>query len=569
MRTAGMFVEELFEQVAADASRAHAERVCFFCRSRNPEDVGKSANDVQMQMFPRVAELAGTPVGRSVEGWRKSRTDYLERVFEHVNARGWDAFVGVNTFRPLERPGGGDALGRTREHLASVLRVQLDLDGSLAENAQAFELMREDAIDGLVPAPSVVLRSSPEKYQVLWSVDGNEWTAGQAELYSHLLAARYGGDEVVTPATQVMRVPGFRNAKEEYRGPDGSPVVEQVELSSRLWPRRGAGCQIEAFRPLEGVVPIPELRKGLEKWVKADQALGVSWSQVDEAPRLSAEMARENEGWRLRLRTAAAAAGVVLPSRMRGTVPEVPDARFSNGWPGRAVDLPRGAVAVVAQSVSRSVRAREVGPDGGALPGPASAERQAPAGAGADRAAPAASGGRWVNRRGVPTFVADREPRAARLRRVGVAEGWIREGAAPAPVPKKGRKPSEHDKQDWGRVLQALENGQVPAEVVKALARVRSAGDGAKADPLGYARKTVGRALKRLAEKAAERGEVAAEAASRAPAGPVPAPEWRDAALRRAGRTDGVLEDPAVPPSRADSTRVADARSCPVQTFGR
>ena len=570
MRTVGLFLEELFEQVAADSSRANAEHLCFFCRSRNPEDVGKPVRDVQIQMFPRVAELAGTPVGRSVEGWRRSRTDYLERVFEHVNARGWDVFVGVNTFRPLERPGGGDGLGRTREHLGSVLRVQLDLDGSLAENAGAFDLMREDAIDGLVPAPTFVLRSSPERYQVLWSVDGDEWTAGQAELYSHLLAVRYGGDEVVTPATQVMRVPGFRNAKQEYRGADGSPVVEQVELSSRLWPlRRGAGCSVEAFRPLEGVVPIGELRTGLEKWVKADQGLGVSWSQVDEAPRLSAEMARENEGWRLRLRTAAAAAGVILPTRMRGTVPEVFGARFSNGWPGRAVDLPRGAVAVAVQSASRPGVVRVAAPDGGARSGPASAERQAPAGAGADRAAPAASGGRWVNRRGVPTFVPDREPRAARLRRVGVAEGWIPEGAASAPVPKEGRKPSEHDKQDWGRVLQALENGQVPAEVVKALARVRSAGDGAKADPLGYARKTVGRALKRLAEKAAERGDVAAEPASRAPAGPVPAPEWRDAALRRAGRTDGVLEDPAVPPSRADSTRVADARSGPVQTFGR
>ena len=569
MRTAGMFLEDLFGNVAADSSRANAEHLCFFCRSRNPEDVGKSVRDVQMQMFPRVAELAGTPVGRSVEGWRRSRTDYLERVFEHVNARGWDTFVGVNTFRPLERPGGGDRLGRTREHLGSVLRVQLDLDGSLAENAGAFDLMREDAIDGLVPAPTFVLRSSPQKYQVLWSVDGDEWTAGQAELYSHLLAARYGGDEVVTPATQVMRVPGFRNAKQEYRGADGSPVVEQVELSSRLWPlRRGAGCSVEAFRPLEGVVPIGELRKGLEKWVKADQGLGVSWSQVDEAPRLSAEMARENEGWRLRLRTAAAAAGVVLPTRMRGTVPEVPDARFSNGWPGRAVDLPRGAVQVVVQSASRPVIVRGAA-DGGARSGPASAERQAPGAAGVDRAAPAASGGRWVNRRGVPTFVPDREPRAVRLRRVGVAEGWIREGAAPAPVPKKGRSPSEHDKQDWGRVLQALENGQVPAEVVKALARVRSAGDGAKADPLGYARKTVGRAMKRLAEKAAERGEVAAEAASRGLAGPVPGPEWRDAALRRAGRNDGVPEDPAVPPSRAGSTREADGPSGPVQTFGR
>ena len=162
MRTAGLFLEEMFETVAADSGRGHREHVCVFCRSRNPEDVGKPRAEVQMQMFPRVAELAGAPVGRSVEGWRKSRTEYLERVFERVNERGWDVFVAVNTFRAVDPGNGRATTGRTRAHLASVLRVQLDLDGPLADNAAAFERMREDAIDGIVPAPSFVLRSSPE-----------------------------------------------------------------------------------------------------------------------------------------------------------------------------------------------------------------------------------------------------------------------------------------------------------------------------------------------------------------------------------------------------------------------
>ena len=189
-----------------------------------------------------------------------------------------------------------------------------------------------------MPAPSLVLRSSPEKYQALWNVDGEDWTAGQAELYSHLLAARYGGDEVVTPATQVMRVPGFRNAKQEYRSESGSPVVDEVELSRRLWPvRPRAKLDVDRFRPLEGVVGVEALRRGLEKWVGADRSLGVSPAKVGEAESRAAEMAHENEAWRLRLRAASARAGVVLPARMRGTVPEVPDARFSAGWPGRAV----------------------------------------------------------------------------------------------------------------------------------------------------------------------------------------------------------------------------------------
>ena len=546
MRTAGLFLEEMFGSVAADSRRAHAEHVCVFCRSRNPEDVGKPRSEVQMQLFPRVAELAGVPAGRSVEGWRKSRTGYLERVFERVNERGWDVFVAVNTFRPVDAGGGRAETGRTRAHLASVLRVQLDLDGPLAGNAAAFERMREDVIDGIVPAPSFVLRSSPEKYQALWNVDGEDWTAGQAELYSHLLAARYGGDEVVTPATQVMRVPGFRNAKQEYRSESGSPVVEEVELSRRLWPvRPRAKLDVDRFRPLEGVVGVDALRRGLEKWVAADRSLGVSPAKVGEAESRAAEMAHENEAWRLRLRAASARAGVVLPPRMRGTVPDAPEARFSAGWPGRAVGLPRGAVPEeVAPAVDGSQR--PVGADTGA-PDAVAADRGA-------AAVPASPGGRFVNRRGAPVWVADKPSRAERLRQVGIAEGWI---SSDPPVAAKadGSKPSEYDKQDWGRVLSALEKGAAADEVVKALAGMRSTGHGAKSDPLGYARKTVKRAQAHLEERAAG-GREDDPAPGGASAGG--SEDWRQAALRRAGRGAAVVENPPKAPAPAGT---AGARS--------
>ena len=543
MRTAGLFLEEMFGGVGADSARAHCEHVCVFCRSRNPEDVGKPHSQVQMQLFPRVAELAGVPIGRSVEGWRKSRIEYLERVFERVNERGWDVFVAVNTFRPVDPGDGRPQTGRTRAHLASVLRVQLDLDGSLAENAAAFERMREDVIDGIVPAPSVVLRSSPEKYQALWHVAGDDWTAGQAELYSHLLAARYGGDEVVTPATQVMRVPGFRNAKPEYRTDSGSPVVEEIELSRRLWPERPkAKLDVDRFRPLEGVVGVDALRRGLEKWVAADRRLGVSAAKVGEAEARAAEMARENEGFRSFVRVRSAEAGVVLPTRMRGTVPDAPRARFSDGWPGRALGLERGMLPEPPAPAVEPDR-----PQRPAVTTPASAD-------GVPGRVPPSPGGRFVNRRGMPVWVPDKLPRRERLRQVGVANGWIKPEepkSAGAKAKADDSRPSEYDKQDWGRVLSALENGAPAGEVVKALAGMRSTGHGAKSDPLGYARKTVKRAEAHLEGRTdAAGGDGSAADGSE---------DWRKGALRRAGRGGGVPETPPKAPAPAATAAARSA----------
>ncbi len=330
-------------------------------------------------------------------------------------------------------------------------------------------------------------------------------------------------------------------------------MVEEVELSRRLWPvRPRAKLDVDRFRPLEGVVGVDALRRGLEKWVTADRPLGVSPSKVEEAAVRAGEMAHENDVWRLRLRAASARAGVVLPPRMRGTVPEVPEARFSAGWPGRSVRMPRGSVAEQPAPPAGAERSEGLPRGAGPAPDPGGRVAGAPA-----PAVPASPGGRWVNRRGVPTFVPQRESRAERLRRVGIAAGWI----APEPPAAKGedRKPSEYDKQDWGRVLSALEKGADPGEVVKALAGMRTTGHGAKSDPLGYARKTVKRAEAHLQSGRGEGdggdtvrsgGEPVATDASGADS-----ESWREAALRRVGRGEAGADDPPKPPAPAGTAR--------------
>ena len=143
-------------------------------------------------------------------------------------------------------------------------------------------------------------------------------------------------------------------------------------------------------------------------------------------------------------------------------------------------------------------------------------------------------------------WVPDKPSRAERLRQVGIAEGWI--AADPPPGKAKDRKPSEYDKQDWGRVLSALEKGAAPGEVVKGLAGMRSTGHGAKSDPLDYARKTVKRAQAHLEERAAggREGDPAPGGASAGGSG-----GWREAALRRAGRGGAVAENPPKAPAPA------------------
>jgi hypothetical protein len=131
---------------------------------------------------------------------QKAASPEFQAWLRYKNANGSDIYIGMN---PLKK----DAATRTKEDIASVRHVYLDLDHGGAEALEAIEN------SSVVPTPNYVLNSSPEKHQVVWKVEG--MNLEEAEGLLHAMAREFGGDPAATDATRVLRVPGFANKKYE------------------------------------------------------------------------------------------------------------------------------------------------------------------------------------------------------------------------------------------------------------------------------------------------------------------------------------------------------------------
>ena len=118
----------------------------------------------------------------------------------YENHTGANIYVAANPLRPSSRK-------RTKESIAEVRHLYLDIDED-GDNRLAALRGSED-----VPVPSIVLSTSPDKYQVLWRVEGFDFDQQEATLKS--LAITFGGDPACTDRNRVLRVPGFRNCKYE------------------------------------------------------------------------------------------------------------------------------------------------------------------------------------------------------------------------------------------------------------------------------------------------------------------------------------------------------------------
>ncbi len=129
---------------------------------------------------------------------QKAASPEFQAWLRYKNANGADIYVGMN---PMKQ----DASTRTKGDIETIRHVYVDLDHG--GSAALDEIKNSD----LVPQPNYVLNTSPDKFQVVWKVEGI--TLEEAESLQHAMVREFGGDPAATDATRVLRLPGFANKK--------------------------------------------------------------------------------------------------------------------------------------------------------------------------------------------------------------------------------------------------------------------------------------------------------------------------------------------------------------------
>jgi hypothetical protein len=163
----------------------------------------------------------------------------------HENASRFEVYVSMNALKEGSR-------SRTKEDIAEIRHVYLDFDDNGTAAVQAL-LKRDD-----VPQPNYLVNSSPDKWQVVWKVEG--FAHDEAERLMRHLVRETGADPAATDSSRVMRLPGFANHKygrpfvvsvepraTEIYGPERFPRLPTEEQGGRLadrtpsQPSRAAG----------------------------------------------------------------------------------------------------------------------------------------------------------------------------------------------------------------------------------------------------------------------------------------------------------------------------------------
>jgi hypothetical protein len=156
----------------------------------------------------------GETVQRIASAARIADPSFQQWLHHKNQVEGFDVYIGMNPLKPASR-------SRTKEDVLTIRHLYLDLDRSGPASLAAIRQ------SNLVPAPNYVLRTSPDKFQVIWRVEGI--SQENAEALLRALARRFDADPAATDSTRVLRLPGFLNRK--Y---DQETVVTARQYADRI-----------------------------------------------------------------------------------------------------------------------------------------------------------------------------------------------------------------------------------------------------------------------------------------------------------------------------------------------
>ena len=193
------------------------------------------------------------------------------RWLAHENASGVNVYVAANPLRSGSRK-------RTKECIAEVRHLYIDIDHD--GDTRLTALRASDA----APTPSAIISTSPGKYQVLWSVEGFDFTT--QELLLEQLASAFGGDPACTDCNRVIRIPGFHNLK--YTPTHAITVGYLSDSAAKPEDFRLAFGSPSALLPLRGSARLSTSGKHTDSerdwaWVLSELTSGKDAAQLVEA----------------------------------------------------------------------------------------------------------------------------------------------------------------------------------------------------------------------------------------------------------------------------------------------
>jgi hypothetical protein len=154
-----------------------------------------------------VNKNAGSVVQRLASVQVIATREFQEWLRDH-NTDGFDVYLSANALKP-------DATGRTKSDVGTIRHIYLDFDENGTAAVQQLFKRRD------LPVPSLVVNTSPDKWQVLWHVE--DFAKHEAESLQRMLARQTGADRAATDCARVLRFPGF------YIHKYGEPYLVRLE----------------------------------------------------------------------------------------------------------------------------------------------------------------------------------------------------------------------------------------------------------------------------------------------------------------------------------------------------